>query len=201
VLERWFTVAAEPPDRAVGQYAVRHLERLPLGTPYTSVAEQLVRLFAQAPLTDSTLVIDSTGVGRPVVDWLRKSNIQAALQPLTITGGYQANREADGGWRVPKKELVSVLQVLLQARRLKVAPTLAEAGTLVRELQNFQVKITTAAHETFGTWREGLHDDLVLAVAVAAWQAERESSAVSGLPFVFDSRRPLRPGRAPGTPM
>ncbi len=45
---------------------------------------------------------------------------------------------------------------------------------LVRELENFRVKITAAANETFGAWREGQHDDLVIAVALACWLAERE---------------------------
>jgi len=74
---------------------------------------------------------------------------------------------------VPKKELVASLQVLLQTRRLKVAKTLPEAATLVRELETFRVKVTEAANETFGAWREGQHDDLVLAVALAAWMGER----------------------------
>jgi hypothetical protein len=58
-----------------------------------------------------------------------------------------------------------------------VAPTLPEAATLVRELTTFQVKITPAANEVFGAWREGLHDVLVLAVAIAIWQAERRLEA------------------------
>ena len=66
-----------------------------------------------------------------------------------------------------------MLQMMLQARRIKVAPSLPEAATLVRELTTFQVKITPAANEVFGAWREGQHDDLVLAVAIAVWQAER----------------------------
>jgi hypothetical protein len=37
----------------------------------------------------------------------------------------------------------------------------------------FQVKVTASAHETFGSWRENAHDDLVLAVALAAWLGER----------------------------
>ena len=74
---------------------------------------------------------------------------------------------------MPKKELVASLQVLLQTRRLKVAKTLPEAATLVRELETFRVKVTEAANETFGAWREGQHDDLVLAVALAAWMGER----------------------------
>ena len=44
---------------------------------------------------------------------------------------------------------------------------------LVRELLDFKVKITAAANETFGNFREGTHDDLVLAVAIAAWEGER----------------------------
>ncbi len=39
-----------------------------------------------------------------------------------------------------------------------------------RELENFQVKISLdTAHDTYGVWREGSHDDLVLAVTLALW--------------------------------
>jgi hypothetical protein len=44
---------------------------------------------------------------------------------------------------------------------------------LVEELQNFQVKVTAADKEDALSWRERPHDDLVLAVAIAAWQGER----------------------------
>jgi hypothetical protein len=86
---------------------------------------------------------------------------------------------------VPKKELVSTLQVLLAARRLQVAPTLAEAPTLVRELSSFQVKVTRTTHETFGSTGDGQHDDLVLALAVAVWSAERCPARASFAPHVL----------------
>jgi hypothetical protein len=76
-------------------------------------------------------------------------------------------------YRVPKKLLVAVTQVLLQNRRLEVAPTLELADTLAKELGLFRVKVTTAGNETFESWRERDHDDLVLAVALAAWAGER----------------------------
>jgi hypothetical protein len=44
---------------------------------------------------------------------------------------------------------------------------------LMRELQDFRVKISDQGHDSYGAWREGAHDDLVLAVAVAAWYGER----------------------------
>jgi hypothetical protein len=171
VLERTTLPDPKREGRKLHHYAVRHLERLPLGTPYPDVCTRLARLFASPPLTGTSLAVDYTGVGRPVFDMLRRAQIPARLRPVTITGGNKVSPSA-GGWSVSKKELVSTLQVLLQSRRLRVAPTLAEAPTLVQELTTFQVKITPAAHETFGAWREGAHDDLVLAVAVAAWEGE-----------------------------
>ncbi len=93
-------------------------------------------------------------------------------QAVTITGGITPSRDSDG-YRVPKRDLVSTLQVLLQTQRLKVAQGLPDAAVLVQELLNFQVKITDAANDTYGAWREGTHDDLVLAVALAVWDAER----------------------------
>ena len=120
----------------------------------------------------SALVVDQTSVGRAVVDMLRQS-AHCQVVPVTITGGQNVTEAEDGSRHVPKKELVTGLQLLLQGRRLQIARSLPEAGTLVRELENFRVKITQAAHETFVSWREGQHDDLVLAAALACWWAER----------------------------
>ena len=48
-----------------------------------------------------------------------------------------------------------------------------ESAMLVRELAAFQLKVSAAAKEELDAWREGAHDDLVLAVAVAAWLGEQ----------------------------
>ena len=42
---------------------------------------------------------------------------------------------------MPKRDLVSLMQVLLQTQRLKVAEGLPDAAVLVEELLNFRVKI------------------------------------------------------------
>ncbi len=94
---------------------------------------------------------------------------------MTITGGEAATREP-GGYRVPKRDLVGALQVLLQQERLHVAQGLPEAATLVRELLDFRVKLSDAGHDSYGAWREGTHDDLVLAVALAVWRAEKAAA-------------------------
>jgi hypothetical protein len=168
VVER---IAAAAP--AIGTVlAVRHLERLPLGTPYPKVAARLVELFDRDPLAGGTLVVDETGVGRPVVDLLRTLPLKAALRPLTITSGSRARVDAGGRWRVAKRLLVANVRRLLGEGRLKVADGLPEATFLLRELADFRVSITAKANETFGAGSHGGHDDLVLAVALAVWGAE-----------------------------
>jgi hypothetical protein len=72
------------------------------------------------------------------------------------------------------KDLVGVLQMLLQSRRIRVAETLPEAATLVKDLENFRAKVApSSTSDMLADWREAPHDDLVLAVSVAAWYAER----------------------------
>ena len=155
-------------------YSLRYLRRYALGTPYTRIVPAVARLASSDLLQGCTLAVDQTGVGRPVVDLLRQAPMTARIVPITITGGQVVTVTEDGSYHVPKKDLVSSLQLLLQSQRLKMSRSMPEADYLVQELANFRVRITAAAHETFGAWREGQHDDLVLAVALAAWLAERE---------------------------
>jgi hypothetical protein len=176
----------EPPD----QYAVRHLERFPLGTPYPEVFTKLEKLFQEKPLAHSRLVVDQTGVGQAVIEMLKNSEVQAEVSVVTITTGLKASFDA-GGWLVPKKDLVGVLQILLQSRRIRVAETLPEAPTLVKELEEFRAKVPAGGGgDELVDWRERPHDDLVLAAAIAAWYAERNDYEpwVYFLPEVIGSR-------------
>ena len=154
--------------------AVRHLERFPLGTKYPAIVERVTALLASPPLAgDTALVVDGTGVGAPVTDLFRLAGHPPGSMPLvdvTITGGTSVGFDPDGDFRytVPKRDLVSTLQALLQTDRLKIAQALPEAATLVNELLSFEVTITEAANDRY-EGRSGVHDDLVLAVAMPCW--------------------------------
>lgn len=166
-------------------YSIRHLQRWPLQTSYPTICAEATDLFKREPLKGAPLIADATGVGRPVIDLLGHSISAFQLHAVTITGGHTETKDEPGGvtyWNVPKRVLVSTVQVLLQTQRLKIAPGLPEAGTLTRELQNFQVKITDSAHDSYGAWREGSHDDLVLAVALACWAARHAAFVRTPLP-------------------
>jgi hypothetical protein len=116
------------------------------------------------------------------------ANLNLCPVRVLITAGAAVTRQ-EGCWHVPKRDLVSVLQVLLQTKRLQVAEDLPEASMLVKELLSFKVKITTQAHDTYGAWREGVHDDLVLATALACWYANR----IDGrrIPVIYGKKKSL----------
>jgi len=156
------------------EYHIRHLERPKLGTPYPAIVEQVQALMrSRQLLNQATLVVDATGVGRPVVDLFRKAGLRPVA--ITITGG-NAVTVGGGGFHVPKRDLVTTLQVLFQSGRLKVAGRLPLAPVLIEELLNFKVKINVkTAHDSYEAWREGVHDDLVLAAALACWYGEKRS--------------------------
>ena len=141
------------------------------GRACRAVAAHVQALLDQAPLGgNSELAVDATGVGRPVVDMLEERGLEPVA--ITITGGDLVTY--DRGWRVPKRDVVGAVQVLLQTDRLKFAEPIPAVATLIQELLAFRVKIDPlTAHDSYGAWREGTHDDLVLAVAVAAWRGQR----------------------------
>lgn len=125
---------------------------------------------------EAALAVDATGVGAAVVDMLRRAGL--TFDAVTITGGDSEAQSGWHEWRVPKRDLVGGLQVLLQSG-LKIARSLKHSETLKAELLNFRVKINVVtAHDSYEAWREGDHDDLVLAAALAAWRAGRKEFTV-----------------------
>ncbi len=167
------------------EYDVVHLERLALGTPYPRVVEYVGKMVhSPAVMADHVLVVDQTGVGRAVVDMLDEARLYPVA--VTITAGDAVASATDGPgqpprWdrlRVPKRDLVAVVQVLLQSGRLRIVPKLKDAQVLVKELREFRVKVSAAGRDTYGAWREGEHDDLVLAVSLACWYGERQGASV-----------------------
>ena len=152
---------------------LRYLERLPLGTPYPELVDRAILVACSESIRERRhLVVDATGVGRPVVDLLRRSRAECRLWPVVITGGHTVGW-TDGYYTVPKRDLIVGLQVMIQRERLQVAAGLREWPALVREMGQMKVRVTREGREQFGAWREGEHDDLVLAVALACWAAGR----------------------------
>ena len=156
-------------------YAVRQLDRIRQES-YPDVVDGVAALLARPALAGADLVVDETGVGAAVADLMAGRRLRP--RRVTITAGSVPARDG-ARFTVPKRDLVSTVAVLLESRRLTVAEGLDLARTLIEELHNFTAKIGLAGHDTYGAaddWREGNHDDLVLAVALAVWFGEHGPS-------------------------
>ncbi|MDQ3043666.1 MAG: hypothetical protein M3R06_00745 [Chloroflexota bacterium] len=163
-------------------YETKVVERLPLGLRYPLVVAEVRPLIDYlqrlVPRPAVTLCLDYTGVGRAVADLFVAADLGVPLCPITITGGDTITPDGNG-WRVPKRELASVVAVLLQTGRLRFASALPLVTVLTEELLNFRVRIAAASgHDSYGAgqeWRERNHDDLVLALSMALWRGQRDS--------------------------
>jgi hypothetical protein len=155
---------------------VRHLERF-RHTLYPDVADRVEVLMDSPELKGKAeLVIDATGVGPAVTDIFTKRG--RSFKAVKIHGGDAESREGNT-YRVPKRNLVSALQAALQTGTLKIASSLELAEVLRQELLKFRIKINlSTGHDSYEHWREGDHDDLVLAAAMAVWSARKPQPTI-----------------------
>ncbi len=109
--------------------------------------------------------MDATGVGRPVVDMLRGPR-------LGSTRFLSAVSYSDGYHKAPKRDLMTGLQVVLQREQIQIAAKLPWRPALMEEMRAMEVRTTGEGRERCGAWREGAHDDMVFAVALACWAAK-----------------------------
>lgn len=152
---------------------LRHIER-ERGVPYPDIVDRLMTLYKSPTLkgVEKVVVIDYTGLGRPFYDMMRVAGFKRSLNAISITGGNNPDYQGVH-WNVPKRDLVTNLQILLQNETLRIAKGLKEANTLIEEMANFQTKINAAGHDIYNG-RSGVHDDIVMSVAMGAWMANRK---------------------------
>ena len=146
------------------RYHLRHLERFPLGLTYPALAGH-VRAFLNQPLLRNcplTLIVDATGPGLPFLDFFATTNIPASLIKLIITASG-APHYSEGYYHVSRQHLLANLASVLQNGSLKLAPKLPQLQNLNHELLHLQSNAKSTSK----------HDDLALAVALAAWQARK----------------------------
>jgi len=169
------------------RYDVPSIQRVRLGTSYPAIVDHvramIGHLLRMRPEVNLSLVVDGTGVGRPVVDLFTAADLGCPVIPVSIHGGSAVGR--DGIWlNAPKRDLVGTIRVLLEGQRLRIAEADPLASALTGELTNFRVTISRSGHDSYGAgngiggddWRDGgKHDDLVLALALAAWYGETQS--------------------------
>jgi len=107
------------------------------------------------------LLIDSTGIGDPNYDELKRSNLPVE--------GYKFTNAS-------KKALVENLSHLIEKQEI----SFPKIQTLIDELHMFGYKITEGGVVSYGA-PEGYHDDSVIALALAAWLTAKPAASISFL--------------------
>jgi len=152
-------------------YEVVHVEAVPLGTEYPEIADTLAELMGMAELGEyPNLVIDATGLGRPVVDMIRKRRQSWNMRCVTLTAGAGEHYESPM-YYLPKVDVIASAQLVLQQHRITFVD-IPQTDVLIEELRNFRVAISANGHETYNA-AQGAHDDHVIALALGVWWLER----------------------------
>lgn len=111
---------------------------------------------------NARVLIDSTGVGEPVYDSLRRSGLNVE--------GYKFTNAS-------KKDLIENLSIAIEHQTI----TYPDIPVLLSELGLFGYKISPAGVTSYNA-PEGYHDDTVIALALAAWQQAKPKPNPS---FIF----------------
>src|ERR1019366_636071 len=132
VLQRLVTLRAHQ-SPSLHTLRLLHVERMPLGAPYPRVVDRIREIVQHDKLAgDCSLAVDAPGVGAPVVDMLRAARLNCDIFAVNITGGDQQSRSGKT-WNVPKRDLLTSLQLPLEHGQLKIAPDLKLMTPLLRE--------------------------------------------------------------------
>lgn len=154
-------------------YQIPYIKRYPLKTNYSFIVDDVFNIVDKFGLNkDALLVVDYTGVGRPVVDLFRERGAKPLA--LTITGGNKSHWPSKIEANVPKREIVSYLQIVLQSGRLKIAKELSLINKLVDEFLSFKLKIVDSGNtiKSIMEGSYGINDDIVMSIGIAIWAGE-----------------------------
>jgi len=159
------TNSSLPSERHV--YRIGLLERLPLRTPYPSIAARVIDIVRRLPRGQTTVIVDRTGA-HAAYDML----VEKGLSPIgmTISGGDSINW-AGRYVTVPKMRLLTELLSICHRGELEIAKSLRDYSELRRQLQNIGTMATDSG--TGETWRARRgHDDLVISVSMAGFTSQ-----------------------------
>ncbi len=165
----WRTVDGTREDH----WVERHIERLPLGTPYPAVATRLatiVGIVRHRGVEVGATYVDATGVGQPVVDVLKAAGVR--VTPVYFTYGDRRKENEDRSIALGKAWLVSRVKALMQTDRIHLAHS-PEMDAMQKELMDYEIRVDEQANDRYGAFRVGSHDDLVTALGLAVQERPR----------------------------
>src|SRR5260221_5196358 len=166
-------------------YKVQRLQRLPLGTPFRSVAAEVVNrvgelwaweheqritgaIIPHEPALPVDLWMDATGLGLPVAELVKSAlavspkTDRCMVHPVVFNHGDRFKRGEYEGTRdvLGKAYLVSRLQMLFEQRTLTLPKNDPQIDAMVEELKAYEIRIDEDANDKYGAFAVGAHDDM-----------------------------------------
>lgn len=131
---------------------------------------------------NALVVLDSTGVGDPVVEDLQHSGL--SLWYKDDKPGFKFTNES-------KNQLINNLAIAIEQRRI----TFPNEPILIDELQAFEYSITDGGRIKYGA-PDGKHDDCVISLGLACWAIRSQlSEAQVYMKADVEDNKPDRQGR------
>lgn len=154
-------------------YGLVYLMKFPLRTSYTNVTRTTASLINKNFINEEyIMIVDYTGVGRPIVDLLREENL--SIIAANITSGSTPNWKNRREVSIPKKDIISSLQVVFQSKRIKIAYNIKLFEDIKKEFINFKAKTSNVGRRSFSA-SGSHHDDIVMSIGLAIWYGEHNS--------------------------
>ncbi len=160
-------------------YACRHLRRWPSpATTYPALVAHLGEMLRDPLLIGSDLIVEAGPSIKVILALLRKARLGARIRPVEVTAGAESGY-VEGVWKVAKAVAIETARQILQEDRLvfddqmpqEVMTTTPSAQTIYQSLLMYPYNRTPTTNDAFAS-REGVDDDLILALALACWFAE-----------------------------
>lgn len=182
---------AEPEWRDDGtcHFVIRHLDSLPLRTPFQKVGHRWAEILGklegkvERPMT----FVNVTSAGMPVFNLIRES-AGGWLEPVQFVPGHQEPEKMDDILRFGKAFAVRRLQVLLETNRLHL-PETPDSRSLADELARADVPESEGSEP--GVFRVGTRDELVTALGLAVSRDTQRPSEGSPYPPYLGPGNPV----------
>jgi len=141
-------------------YIIRQAKRW-RGQNYTQICNEITQYIK------GDVIIDATGVGYAVAEMLPEP-----LTKIWLTGGERVTFDGQL-WKVPQVQLISNLVLKIEQEQIKIPSNLSLKDNILHELNVLKQGKKFEA-------KQGEHDDLVFALALALWGFEQNTNTNSG---------------------
>lgn len=148
------------------------------GDSYRAVAQRVYdRIlgvkYGQTLHKKTVMTFDRTGVGGAVAEIFLTHKDKPKWLPIWPINSTDGGKPTGTGTHinVPKLSMVGTLQVILEGRRLKIAPELEHAAQIKEQLKQYIFKVKGGRIKT-GNAKDETHDDFVTALMQMSWVGE-----------------------------